>query len=403
MLKFFGSRSRKAVLADEIPIPDWFIPRPPLRKPNISLPYFLYQSWIPEHTDKLISLLQNEGVSFQNLSMFSETVRKSNRVDILRFAEQNDELYRRMCLHSLAPHRESAIGLVVTLDWIPAMRTLVECASLLGLKTFLVPHESVFAKSSMYYTHPKLGINCPATDVIFAWGNLQRDIFVERGYPRADIEITGTPKFDYLFAPKRHQQKKLISGLGLDPNKFLVVAIAQPLDSQFNQTEAQRAQELAFSAVSDWVSASQDRQLLIRMPPARGQIFSSAFVNKIKSQTNASIDDSSLFLLTPEQTVLASDVIVSVNSTMLLEAALNGKAAISAKFLEFEQIWDNVHIAVAKSQEKLVELLNTAMADPGQITKNYNFSWAEKALSNGKFDGRAAMRVAARLKSYARI
>lgn len=367
-------------------------------------PVFLYQSWIPEHTDKLIlSLARPQDYQLRNIGMFSGQTDKLTRASILKFAAQNGDLYRKMCLHKLMPYRERAAGLVVTLDWTPAMRHLVYAASQLGIPTVLVPHESVFASRSMYYMHPKMLINRPACDLVCSWGNLQTEIFIERGYPAERIIKTGGPKFDYLESVRHPNpaHKQPLRVLGLDPAKFTITFATQPLDSQYtNWRKTMLAQEAALVDALDWVQTTENTQLMIRLPPSRGELFSKSIYQRIAVMSNVALDDSNLYLLSAEEAIAASETVVSVNSTMLLEAALCGRAAISSKYVCFDQIWDNLKIPVAHNRAQLHAKLDEARSHPSEIVARYDLRWAEEQFSQASFDGRAAERIS---EIFARI
>lgn len=390
ILSRLGRKTKHDRLHD---LPSWFRPNTFKQAGHGEKPFFLFQSWIPEHTNKLISsILDERKYELIDLELFDNQTDKSTRVDILRYAEENGDMYRKMALHKLAPYMDKAAGLIVTLDWIPAMRHLVYAAAQLHIPTILVPHESVFAKRSMYYVHSKLGINLPACDLICAWGNLQSEIFVERGYPNHRILITGAPKLDYVSAPSAEINRMRAKLVGLNPLRPIISFAAQPLDSQYDQKSARASQD---KAVLDLVRYSKkyETQLIIRTPPSRDKIFDDTVLAEISGNKMVFVDNSLLYLLSPEQTIECSDVIVSLNSTMLLEAALLNRPAISAKYIEFDQLWDKLNIPVVRSYIELEEALNTALADPTSISTKYNLEWARTAFSNGEFDGNSSHRI----------
>lgn len=395
-------QSKSAGMTETQAIPQWF--RSGTHKPisdAITKPVFLFQSWIPEHTDKLVHQIRNESYDIVDLGMFFDPHNKATRQEILAFSEKNGDLFRKMAIHNLAPYRNVAAGLIVTLDWIPAMRHLVHAASLMDIPTILVPHESVFAKADMYYTHPRLGINQPACDLVCAWGELQESIFAERGYPRERIIKTGAPKLDYVSNLTMHEDKDALKLLGLNPVKRTVLFAAQPLDSQYDTAKAREAQTLALTSLLRWIERRDDTQLILRMPPSRDPVFGEDVLQRIKALRDTAIDDSSLYILSAESAISVSDVVISINSTMLLEAALCGKVAISSKFVQFDQIWDNLKIAVATTPLELDQLLDRATGDPGSIIGGYNLSWASRLFSVGAFDGGAADRISDVLNAVA--
>merc|ERR1712194_82653 len=115
------------------------------------------------------------------------------------------------------------------------MRILVDVCKDLGIKTILVLHESVFLSQEKYYMY-KLGdieINLPKCDHVITWGELQKNIFMERGLNENKIQVLGAPKFDIY-----HQYKSLTSRedfcmiYGLDPKKDILLYALQPMDIQ---------------------------------------------------------------------------------------------------------------------------------------------------------------------------
>ncbi|WP_203423103.1 hypothetical protein [Sinorhizobium sp. BG8] len=311
---------------------------------------------------------------------------------MLRYAENNPESYRRLVMHKLSPFRDIAKGVVVTMDWVPLTRHIVYAAASLGIPTILLPHESVFARESMYYVHPRFGINLPACDIILAWGDLQESIFVERGYPRERIIKLGAPKFDYISRIRGRGNRSAVRLLGLDPSKPVISFAAQPLDSQYDTQSARAAQS---QAIVDTIAAASTlgAQVIVRTPPSKDKIFGADVYGAIAANPNVALDDANLYILTPEETIEVSDVVMSVNSTMLLEAALSGKVAITTKYLEFDQIWDKLRIPVVRNAGELKDVLSRGLTSPQPLLDRYDTAWAATAFSNGAFDGNAANRV----------
>ena len=393
MLSLSKLKRLRALLREEETLPPrWFVRKDPAAIDDPE-PAFLYQSWIPEHTDKLIHLLGRGGsLPFQDIGMFTEPSDKELRKEIMRFAERQEKIFDRMVTHRLSQHRNTALGLIVTLDWVPAMRRLVYGASRLGLPTILVPHESVFAKQSMYYTHPKMGMNVPVCDLVLAWGDLQEQIFLSRGYPAERIIKVGAPKFDYLSSAAIRNGKGAARSLDLDPARPIVAFIAQPLDSQYDTRVARIRQN---AAVVDLISIAKSHglQVIVRLPPSRDNVLDAEVARQIEADPDLALDDPSLYILTAEETIAASDVVVSFNSTMLLEAALANKVAVASKYIEFDQIWDKLKIPVARSKDELERIVVAAGVNPERYVEQYDVQWAASAFGVGAFDGAASLRI----------
>ena len=353
----------------------------------------LYQAWIPEHTGALVSAVSGHGdFSMVDLGIMRDVSAKSDRVSALRFATDHSSEYRRMVMHKLAPYRKNAAFLMVTFDWQPFTRHIVYAAAALGIPTILLPHESVFANEDLYYKHPRLGINTPACDLVLAWGDLQERVFSERGYPIERIIKIGAPKFDYVGSLRGRIDRSAVKMLGLDPDRTTWCFAAQPLDSQFDCAAARSAQNSAIIDVIK-IAKSLKCQVIVREPPSKDQVLSQEVRELVSNSSHVALDEAMLYILNPAETVAVSDVMISINSTMLLEAALAGRVVISTKYVDFSQLWDGLNIQVALNTQQLEERLTAAHGNPGAITSQYNTEWAAKLFSVGQFDGEATLRA----------
>jgi hypothetical protein len=351
----------------------------------------IFQSWIWSHTGKLIESVGGADYNLVDMELFADPDDKRTRNAIMRYAATYGAEFSGLMQERMQPY-VGAKALIVTLDWVPAIRHIVFAAARLGIPTVLLPHESVFADRERYYRHHKLQINTPACDVVLAWGDLQEDIFVSRGYPADRIIKVGAPKFDYVDRIRGLGRQPAIA-LGLDPLRPITTFAVQPLDSQFDARSARQSQNRAIEDVI--LSANRlGHQVVVRLPPSKDELLNGRLYKLIAERDGVVVDNPTTgYKLTAEEAVQVSDVMVSVNSTMLLEAVLAGKVAISTKYIEFEQIWDNLKIPVARNASQLQAIFLKAAASSTDITSLYNIGWAERALNNGPFDGQAARRA----------
>lgn len=351
----------------------------------------LFQSWIWSHTGKLIESVRSSDYNLVDMELFSDPDDKQTRNAIMRYAANHGEDFGRL-MQDRVKTFAGAKALLVTLDWVPAVRHIVYAAASAGIPTVLLPHESVFADRERYYRHQKLNINTPACDVVLAWGDLQEEIFVSRGYPADRVIKVGAPKFDYIDRI-RGLGREPAAALGLDPNRPIVTFAVQPLDSQFDAKMARQSQNRAIEDVI--VSANRlGHQVVVRLPPSKDELLNRRLYRLIAERDGVVVDNPTKgYTLTAEEAVRVSDMMISINSTMLLEAALAGKVAVSTKYVEFEQIWDNLKIPVARNASELQSILLAAVSSKERITSRYNIGWAERALNNGPFDGLAAQRA----------
>ena len=381
---------------DTATIPDWFNPNPGYELTNAlskGKPLFLYIPWIAEHSNSLIARIKAEGYEIAPLDIFSGIQDNAIRRQIFRYARQYPELYRKMLVRRLVPLRSQLAGVIFTFDWAAIMRVLANVCEELEIPRILIPHESVFVDRNKYYWDPTAQASIPAADVVLGWGNLQKEIFVERGYPAERILPVGAPKFDaYVNYQPRLSRKQFHRLFGLDASRKTILFASQPLDSQLDTRVARESQRQAISDLFDYAKAN-DHQLLVRMPPSKDDILGIALRRELESSTHGAIDDAVCYLVNPEEALYHADLVTSVNSTMLFEGILAGKPALSMKYVEFDQIWSQVGIPAVTNSKELEPMLATILEQPGWQPPAEGMTWAANMFSCGQFDGLAAKRI----------
>nr|WP_284041617.1 hypothetical protein [Halomonas olivaria] len=362
---------------------------------------FLFMPWIAEHGDTLIEKIKNDDI-YQLLAfdLIKGIEPNEFRREILRFALNNPVLYRKMVVRKLIPIKDKVAAFIFTFDWSPVMRVIASVCKELGIETILIPHESVFADRSKYYWCPKTQAMIPTADLVLGWGELQKEIFVERGYPAERFIKVGAPKFDiykdYVPMLSREQYCQLF---GLNPEGKIILFASQPLDSQFDAKAARDSQRKAIEDLYT-VSKKLGYQLIVRLPPSKDNILGEDLTETLMTSSEAAIDDADCYFVNAEETIYHSDIVTSVNSTMLFEAVLANTPSFSIKYIEFDQIWREVGIPAALSIEDIKEQIF------GIETLKYSIpqegvEWAANMFGIGEFDGLASSRIREVLKAIA--
>lgn len=384
-------------------LPNWFRPSagPELvARLKGNAPVYLWYPWIAEHGDKLIANI-SDGADFvfAPFDLVEGISELTTRRKVGRFVRKHPDIYRKLLLRRLIPLRRNIKGFVFTFDWAPTMRIAVEVCRELDIPTILIPHEAVFVNRDKYYTDIITRSSMPLSDVILGWGGMQRDIFVERGFPNERFIAVGAPKFDayHAFEPDltRAQYARVF---GLDPAKPIVLFVTQPLDSQVDATVARAAQRQAITDLLE-VAQEMDCQILVRMPPSRDDILGLELRYTLTASGIAAIDDAQCYLVCPEEALYHADVVLSINSTMLFEGLLIGRPSISMKYLEFDQIWEKVGIPAAHNIEEFRSLLLAALTGRWRPTEQ-GMAWAAERFGIGSFDGQATMRIRQKLQAW---
>lgn len=388
-----------------IKVPDWYRPHPApetLRALESGKPAFLYMPWIAEHTDALIARLGHHP-DFQLVAsdMFLGLSDDPTRREIFRVALEETELYRRLVQRRLVQLRPHLRGVIFTFDWAPVTRVVAEVCGALGLPKILVPHESVFIHRDKYYWCANGKASVPVGDVILGWGRLQKEIFVDRGYPAERFRTVGAPKFDpYANYTPRLDRAAFCSLYGLDPQLPLILFATQPLDSQLDTAMALKLQQQAVADVFAYAEA-RGCQLLVRLPPSKDETLGSELRARLRRSPLGAVDEAQCYLVPPEEALFHADVVTSINSTMLFEAVLLGRPALSLKYLEFDQIWAQVGIPAVRDAAQLGARLDALLAE-GWTASAEGLAWAADMFGTGHFDGCAAARIGDFLSAVAR-
>ncbi|MCS4065612.1 hypothetical protein [Pseudomonas putida] len=382
-------------------VPTWFRGKPGAELSaalESELPLFLYVPWIAGHGDALIAKVKSP--SSYNLTAFDfvDGIEQNPiRLSVLDFSNKNPSLYRKMLLNRLVPIKNKVTALVFTFDWSPVMRIIASVAEELQIPTILIPHESVFVDRNKYYWDVASSASVPKANLILGWGGLQKEIFTERGYPESNFITVGAPKFDvHVNYEPQLTHSQFCKIFGLSSERKTILFASQPLDSQLDKKQAQVSQRAAILDLYKYCVAF-DHQLLVRLPPNKADILTVAFRAELASSAHAAIDDGTCYLVSPEEAIYHSDLVTSINSTMLFEALLLKRPALSLKYVNFDQIWERAGIPAVRDaaalQLALKELLHCET-----IASPEGMEWAANMFGIGEFDGQAANRIKHHLK-----
>jgi len=358
---------------------------------------FVYFPWIEGHGDALMRHIDAPELSIRPLLLFSAGAGRRERAGRQRAINLRPDRYRESAARVLRALPSSVAAVLFSMDWHPSMRQLVFACKEVGLPTVLIPHEGMFADQNRYYVDITTGVDCPLCDVTLAWGDQQARIFAERGYPRERIVVTGAPKFDvYHGFQSRLSPEDFARVYGWAEPRPLVVFACQPLDSQHQTYLARSRQQAAIRDLAQYCEQHQAR-LLIREPPNGDDVLSKCRA-WLSRQAHVRLDRSPGYLTPPEDTLANASVVCSINSTMLFEAALLRKPAISSMYVEFTSTWERLGGAVARDRDQLIQLLDRALAggaEPFDVGPGSAFA---REYSTGVFDGQAKARISMKLR-----
>ncbi|WP_454915931.1 capsular polysaccharide export protein, LipB/KpsS family [Xanthobacter sediminis] len=258
----------------------------------------------------------------------------------------------------------------------------------------------MFVDRDKYYWDPTAKTSVPVADVVLGWGRLQQEIFLERGYPAEHFHVVGAPKFDAYVDYRPSLTREQFCGLyGLRADRKLILFATQPLDSQLDTRIARDSQREAITELLAYAEANEC-QLMVRLPPSKDDVLGGPLRRQITRSPFGAVDDAQCYLVAPEEAVYHADVVSSVNSTMLFEAVLLGRPALSMKYVEFDQMWEKAGIPAAHNREEMEAILPIMLAGNWSVPPE-GMAWAANMFGVGTFDGGASARIGAFLKEAA--
>ncbi|MFT2091404.1 hypothetical protein [Paraglaciecola sp. 2405UD69-4] len=284
---------------------------------------FVYINWIKNTCDKLINMVDPDQEIIFPINFFKKPNSPQNRIKIHQFVKQNRSVYRDKLEQVLDSNIK---GIVFTFDWYFMFRDIVDLANKKGILTILIPHEGVFSSEDRYYLDREYGYDIPICKHCLLWGELQKRVFIGRGHSGAGFVIVGAPKIEALTFTTMKTVKTATT--------FLLVL--QNMDCQSDIKKAVKFQNSIIEFMCEY-AVNMHKRLVIRNPPNNVDLIPSSIVAKYKL-----LNDLVLFNNTddPLDAINDSEVVLSINSTMLLEAKLMGKRAISIASEFVETLWE---------------------------------------------------------------
>jgi hypothetical protein len=181
----------------------------------------------------------------------------------------------------------------------------------------------MWLEKDSFYRDSVSRASVPVSDLALVWDQDMVDLFMSRGLPSSRIKSIGAIKFTHAreFVPSKPREE-LMSTVGLVEGTPIVLLVLQTLDNTVNPAKA-RFDQLEWLRTIAGVCAVAGFQLLIRLPPSEAIMISPDDVNAI---SGSPVLDEPPFALSPLEAIWLSAAVISVSSTMLLEAQAMGRA-----------------------------------------------------------------------------
>ena len=237
---------------------------------------------------------------------------------------------------------------------------------------------------------------CPIPTKTLVNGVFFKNILEKKGrYPLGSVVATGHPKYDGIkIAREAFSRQESLKNLGLDPTKKTVLFAAQGFSLLERTTTA--------AALFKAMKLFPDAQVAIRLHPGEP---SGAVYEKVAADLGYSsfaVAKPSLAMSLFEALNLC-DVLVTINSTVVMEAALFGKPAITLNLSGAPDLFPFAKEGIAigtYSEKQLEKALRSALYERPFVAR---FNRGAAKLLNARFAnvGTAYKKVAAILEKYA--
>lgn len=208
-------------------------------------------------------------------------------------------------------------------------RFLVFASRLRNIRSIGVQHGIIYRHHPSYnYSRADLfkyknKIDCILPDKTAVFGNHFKNLLLKCGnYRPEQIEITGQPRTDiYIENEKKYSRKRLCKSLRIDPNKKIIV-FAPRLWKQSPESK------VALNEIVNSLRGIKDAALIIKVHHVDDNSFYHEFLSG--SGYNAVVTkETDLYTL-----LYCSDLVISISSTVMLDALIMGKPVIQLNLLE---------------------------------------------------------------------
>ncbi len=237
------------------------------------------------------------------------------------------------------------INLTICADENGAARFLVFAAKMNSIPSIGLQHGIITTLWNVSYTHSKNDIykykenlNCQIPDKTAVFGNyFKKILFKEGNYPAGKVVVTGQPRFDILYENRKDYSKKNIyKKLGIGNGKKLAVYASQPMKSDLNT---------AFSAVIRTFKKLKDVKLIVKLHPSDDPSPYKTILQELKYEAIISKN------IDLHELIICSDLLISVHSTVILEALALEKPVIQLNLMEKYDIF-------GEKANKLIQFVN---------------------------------------------
>ena len=181
------------------------------------------------------------------------------------------------------------------------------------------------------------------------WGESVKKLFIEKGLPLAKFEVTGNPAFDTLI-PAKYDADNIKQTLQI-PNEFKYIITWTPSAEWFFGTSGEDYNEKIFYALLELASEQNNTMFIFKPHPSER-------VRRFKRMLHRSLKNMMIVssMHNMNEVLYISDIVMSWNSSMIVEAVIHDKPIIGLNFFGFAENVPCVSRGVALEARDSTEL-----------------------------------------------
>ena len=363
---------------------------------------YLYMPWYVTDEDNFFNNLENEKkYKIHPFKIINQDLSKDNvRNQISQYIRDNQDLYIDFLLSILLPIRKKVKGFILTFDYEPVMRCITEACRILEIPTILIPNDSIFIDKEQYYFDYLSNISLPQSDLILGMGDLQKDIFQERGYKVDErFKVVGSPKYDVYFNYKSELNRiKFLELTRLNPDKKVFLFALETNDYDFNNDSAIGNLREIFRNIQG-ICIDLNTQLILYLPETCKKLINNSLKNLITEYKNTIVIFKEQNFIKLRELLYHSDLIFSSNKEILFESILLERTPVSTICLENDFHLKSFNIPFLEDFDPLLENILLVLNKKTLFSKEA-IKKTSKLYSTGYFDGNASKRIKEILSTF---
>lgn len=384
-------------------LPNWYRPTP---GPDLSLalragkPVFLsvHAANAPEAV--LSELFRPEKCVVAPFDFFDSGSPEA-RTEMAAFAATRPEVYRKLLLHRMTPLIGKIAGVIFYNEASPATRIIATVCEDLSIPRILIPELTEDLESGLEPPAGEPRKALPLVDMVLGWSEQQKAEFLQAGFPSDRYIVVGTPQTDRYHSYKpRLSRAQFCRIYQVNPDRKIVLVQVCGVENAGVPARPNISQSRIVEQLNE-LAQTYDVDVVVRMPASAGKAEFRRLKDIASKSEHVVIDEADYHLVPTEEALSHADLVISVQSQMLLGGLLLGRPVLLVT------AQDDVR-AEMKGAEIPMAILGNGLVPTIRSLLEQGWTWSEEGknwvagrISSGVLDGKSAKKVADFLKSFA--